>query len=299
MNGYCSPRYDAGMFDTRAVDYWMPVDQYIGGVEHAILHLLYSRYFTRVLKDLGLVKIKEPFTRLLTQGMVCKETVSCPTHGFLLPDETEGQGENSRCKKCGQPAVVGRVEKMSKSKKNVVDPNILLERYGADTTRFFCLFAAPPERDLEWSEQGVDGGYRFLNRVWRLANTHLDAIGSIEPFAGRPDELDGQWARAVQENPSDHPQGYPGYRRPLSFQYGHQCHYGAGQYGPGYGTGNSVIIPETRASMRFALSYHRAAARTHRPPISPRRYGRPWENGDGSILLALMARVSGGCPFTG
>ncbi|MGB5615501.1 MAG: leucine--tRNA ligase, partial [Desulfobacterales bacterium] len=164
---YCSPRYAKGMFNRDAVDYWMPVDQYIGGVEHAILHLLYSRYYTRVLRDLGLVDYKEPFTRLLTQGMVCKESFVCGEHGFLLPEEVDDKTETLCCAKCGRSVTVGRVEKMSKSKKNVVDPNVLLEKYGADTTRLFCLFAAPPERDLEWSEQGVDGGYRFLTRVWR------------------------------------------------------------------------------------------------------------------------------------
>jgi len=194
---YCSPKYDKGMFDTKAVDYWMPVDQYIGGVEHAILHLLYSRYYTRVLYDMGLVKFKEPFTRLLTQGMVCKETVKCPEHGFLFPDDVKIDGEVRTCKLCGSPAVVGRVEKMSKSKRNVIDPNTLLERYGADTTRLFCLFASPPEKDLEWSEQGVDGGYRFLNRVWRLALDWMSAIQSVSAFTGEPDELQDEPIRAL------------------------------------------------------------------------------------------------------
>ena len=143
---YCSPRCDTAMFDTAAVDYWMPVDQYIGGIEHAVLHLLYSRFFTKVLRDMGVVGQDEPFTNLLTQGMVCKETVSCPEHGFLLPEEIKETNEERLCKRCGQQTIVGRVEKMSKSKKNVIDPNILLEKYGADTTRLFCLFAAPPER---------------------------------------------------------------------------------------------------------------------------------------------------------
>lgn len=189
---YCSPRCDTGMFDTAAVDYWMPVDQYIGGVEHAILHLLYSRFYTRVLNDQGLVRFKEPFTNLLTQGMVCQETVMCPTHGFLLPEEVDSDRDSRLCKKCGNPVAVGRVEKMSKSKKNVIDPNILLDKYGADTTRFFCLFAAPPERDLEWSEQGVEGGFRFLNRVWRLAASVMEAIKDAKPFDGNADDLDGQ-----------------------------------------------------------------------------------------------------------
>jgi leucyl-tRNA synthetase len=168
----------------------MPVDQYIGGVEHAILHLLYSRYYTRVLKDMGLVKFKEPFTRLLTQGMVCKETVKCPEHDFLLPEEVRTSGAHKICALCGKKTSLGRIEKMSKSKKNVVDPNILLEKYGADTTRLFCLFAAPPEKDLEWSEQGVDGGFRFLNRVWRFASAIMDLMDGRKPYGGDPDDLD-------------------------------------------------------------------------------------------------------------
>jgi leucyl-tRNA synthetase len=190
---YCSPRCETGMFDPEAVDYWMPVDQYIGGVEHAILHLLYSRFYTRVLKDCGLVKYREPFTRLLTQGMVCKETVSCPNHGFLLPEEVASTDSSRRCTKCNAPVSVGRVEKMSKSKKNVIDPNVLLEKYGADTTRLFCLFAAPPERDLEWSDQGVDGSARFLNRVWRFVISQLAMVEQAAPYTDKPEKLDGQW----------------------------------------------------------------------------------------------------------
>jgi leucyl-tRNA synthetase len=188
---FCSPDCRTGMFDSEAVAYWMPVDQYIGGVEHAILHLLYSRFYTRVLKDEGLVLFKEPFARLLTQGMVCKETLACPEHGFLLPLEVNSEAGARFCGKCRQPVRVGRVEKMSKSKKNVVDPNTLLERYGADTTRLFCLFAAPPEKDLEWSEQGVEGGFRFLNRVWRLAAEWMPAVASTRAYDGEPQDLGG------------------------------------------------------------------------------------------------------------
>ncbi len=190
---YCSPHYDSGMFSREAVDYWMPVDQYIGGVEHAILHLLYSRYFTRVLYDMNLVRYKEPFTRLLTQGMVCKETVSCPVHGFLFPEEVGGSGTARYCKKCNpsQKVDIGRIEKMSKSKKNVIDPNVLLDKYGADVTRLFCLFAAPPEKDLEWSEQGVEGASRFINRVWRLARDWMPIIEDVSPYTGSPDTLEG------------------------------------------------------------------------------------------------------------
>jgi len=186
---YCSPRCTTGMFDKAAVDYWMPVDQYIGGVEHAVLHLLYSRYYTRVLAEFGLINYKEPFTRLLTQGMVCKETVSCPEHGFLFPDDVQDRDGDRVCHLCGKPVDIGRVEKMSKSKKNVIDPNILLNQYGADTTRLFCLFAAPPERDLEWSEQGVDGGYRFLNRVWRLVWRWIETIEGVASFDGDDADL--------------------------------------------------------------------------------------------------------------
>ncbi len=189
---YCSPRYTEGMFDKLDVDYWMPVDQYIGGVEHAILHLLYSRYFTRVLNSLGLVDFKEPFTRLLTQGMVCKETYACPEHGFIFPDDVNDSGEQQTCTICGQPVTVGRVEKMSKSKKNVIDPNTLLDRYGADTTRLFCLFAAPPERDLEWNEQGVEGSFRFLNRVWRITYAWNERIKKVSSYTESPDALKGE-----------------------------------------------------------------------------------------------------------
>jgi leucyl-tRNA synthetase len=181
---FCSPDCTTGMFERSAVDYWMPVDQYIGGVEHAILHLLYSRFYTRVLKDEGLVSCTEPFTRLLTQGMVCKETVECPEHGFLFPTQVETEGDRRVCTLCRNPVTVGRVEKMSKSKRNVIDPNTLLDRYGADTTRLFCLFAAPPEKDLEWSEQGVEGGFRFLSRVWRLAADWMPHIGGARAYDG-------------------------------------------------------------------------------------------------------------------
>ncbi len=186
---YCSPRWEEGMFDPAAVAYWMPVDQYIGGVEHAVLHLLYSRYFTRVLEKFNLTTFKEPFTRLLTQGMVCKETASCPEHGFLFPEDVVARDGGHGCRHCGQAVAFGRVEKMSKSKRNVIDPNTLLEKYGADTTRLFCLFAAPPERDLEWSAQGVEGASRFLNRVWRLAHKWMPTIATVEPFSGGEDEL--------------------------------------------------------------------------------------------------------------
>jgi leucyl-tRNA synthetase len=143
---YCSPAYDGGMFDRAAAEYWMPVDQYIGGIEHAVLHLLYSRFYAKALRDLGLIKLDEPFVNLLTQGMVIKDGA-----------------------------------KMSKSKGNVVDPDDLFAKYGADTTRLFSLFAAPPEKDLDWNDQGVEGASRFLNRVWRFVQGHLHELLEAEP----------------------------------------------------------------------------------------------------------------------
>jgi leucyl-tRNA synthetase len=179
---FASPDYDQGPLDKKRVDYWMPVDQYIGGIEHAILHLLYSRFFTRVLKEMGWVGVQEPFTNLLTQGMVCKEVYECSKDGYLYPDEAEELGETIRCRKCGSSISIGRIEKMSKSKKNVVDPEYLIEKYGADTARMFCLFASPPEKDLDWSDQGVEGSARFLNRVWRLFDEQHLRVQDIEPF---------------------------------------------------------------------------------------------------------------------
>ncbi|MBF0328081.1 MAG: leucine--tRNA ligase [Nitrospirae bacterium] len=160
---YCSKKGEEPL-NKNNIAYWMPVDQYIGGIEHAVLHLLYSRFFTRCLRDLGIITQSEPFGNLLTQGMVCKETWKCPEHGWLFPEEVS----NGQCPQCGNAVDKGRVEKMSKSKKNVIDPDALIKRYGADTMRLFSLFAAPPERDLEWADQGVEGAYRFLHKIWSL-----------------------------------------------------------------------------------------------------------------------------------
>ncbi len=183
FNRYTCPDYDKGPLDEKRVDYWMPVDQYIGGIEHAILHLLYARFYTRVLNDLDYIKVKEPFTNLLTQGMVCKETQECPTHGYLFPKEVE----DNRCVHCQAEVITGNTVKMSKSKKNVIDPQDLINTYGADTVRMFCLFAAPPEKGLEWSDQGVEGVSRFLNRVWRLVNDNLNAISEVKSYEGGGD----------------------------------------------------------------------------------------------------------------
>ncbi|MBI5970488.1 MAG: leucine--tRNA ligase [Deltaproteobacteria bacterium] len=179
---YCSPMATGLPFDKKDAEYWMPVDQYVGGIEHAVMHLLYARFFTKALRDLGLHGFDEPFTNLLTQGMVCKETQKCPEHGFLFPEEAAG----GKCGRCGHPVEAGAVEKMSKSKKNVVDPDKIIEKYGADTTRLFSLFAAPPEKDLDWSADGVEGSYRFLGRVWRLVNENLSAVKGVKAYDPRP-----------------------------------------------------------------------------------------------------------------
>lgn len=168
---YTSPRFEEGPFDKEAANYWMGVDQYIGGIEHAVMHLLYARFFTKVLRDLGYVDIDEPFNRLLTQGMVTMGTNRCESHDWLLPSEVTADG---KCVHCSKPVNQGRVEKMSKSKKNVVDPVAYIERYGADTVRFFMLSDSPPERDLEWSDSAVEGSHKFILRVWKLFTDALE-----------------------------------------------------------------------------------------------------------------------------
>jgi len=179
---YCCPDCDVKPgLDREKLDYWMPVDQYIGGIEHAILHLLYSRFYTKMLRDFGVIGVDEPFTNLLTQGMVCKETMKCKEHGYLYPE----QAAEGKCHICGREVVIGKTEKMSKSLKNVIDPDYLVKTYGADTARIFCLFAAPPEKDLEWSEQGVDGSFRFLSRLWRIFDDYLEDIKVVATASGK------------------------------------------------------------------------------------------------------------------
>ena len=161
---YCSPTYEGGMFERSAVDYWMPVDQYIGGIEHAVLHLLYARFYTKVLRDLGLTKADEPFVALLSQGMVIKDGA-----------------------------------KMSKSKGNVVDPDDLIRTFGADTARLFSLFAAPPEKDLDWNDHGVEGGSRFLNRVWRFVLAHVEEIKNVGRDAAPSTDTGRAFRRVIHE----------------------------------------------------------------------------------------------------
>ena len=199
---YTCPDYADGPVDRHRADSWLPVDQYIGGIEHAVMHLLYARFFTKVMRDLGMMNVNEPFRNLLTQGMVCMETRSCPEHGWLYPEEVEADN----CSKCGRPTVVGRTEKMSKSKKNVVDPDQLIAYYGADTARLFSLFASPPEKDLEWNEQGVEGCYRFLNRVWRSIYDNLELLSSPCPtdeVVGAARDLRRQVHRTIKKVTED------------------------------------------------------------------------------------------------
>lgn len=156
-------------FDREQAERWLPVGQYIGGVEHAILHLLYARFWTRALRHVGLIDLAEPFTGLFTQGMVTHETYKAADGRWLAPEEIGGGVELAT----GAPVTVGRVEKMSKSKKNTVDPAPIVDQYGADAVRWFMLSDSPPERDLEWSENGIEGAWRFVQRLWRL----FDALG--------------------------------------------------------------------------------------------------------------------------
>ena len=151
-------------FDKAVAEQWLPVGQYIGGVEHAILHLLYARFWTRALRHIGKIDVAEPFAGLFTQGMVTHETYQDPTGGWLAPEEIA----NGKVVVTGEPVTVGRIEKMSKSKKNTVDPSPIVDRYGADAVRWFMLSDSPPERDLPWSEAGIEGAWRFVQRVWRL-----------------------------------------------------------------------------------------------------------------------------------
>ncbi|KVO28465.1 leucine--tRNA ligase [Burkholderia ubonensis] len=203
---YTAPDADT-MVDART-DYWMPMDQYIGGIEHAILHLLYSRFWTKVMRDLGLVKFGEPAKNLLTQGMVLNETFYRedaagkktwynPADVTVSFDE-KGRPVGATLNADGQPVVLGGIEKMSKSKNNGVDPQVLIDQYGADTARLFTMFAAPPEQQLEWSGSGVEGASRFLRRVWSFGAANREALAERAAFdAARLGDADKALRREI------------------------------------------------------------------------------------------------------
>jgi len=199
----------AAPLDRARVDHWLPVDLYIGGIEHAVLHLLYARFFTKALCDLGHGQQREPFKRLLCQGMVCMEALyRDPGDGkkqYFYPEDVvverdaKGKVISATSTSDGQPVTVGRVEKMSKSKRNTVDPQHLVDAFGADTARMFILFAAPPERDLEWDEAGVMGAHRFLKRLWVLALDQQAVLAGVAPFAGKAADLQGHEQAVVRK----------------------------------------------------------------------------------------------------
>lgn len=166
---FCAGKESKNLLDKDNVNQWMTVDQYIGGVEHAILHLLYARFFTKALADCGLVNVREPFTNLFTQGMVCSVTFKNEEGEWLFPSEVQKNEKGEFIEiATGERVIVGRLEKMSKSKKNVVDPDVIVKTYGADALRLFVVSDTPADRDFPWSDEGLDGSWRFINRVWRL-----------------------------------------------------------------------------------------------------------------------------------
>ncbi len=177
---FCSPHSDQPV-DTDAASYWMPVDQYIGGIEHAILHLLYSRFFVRAMRKVGHLDLDEPFKSLFTQGMVIHETYRSQSGDWVVPAQVARDGDKATDTVSGEAVTIGPAEKMSKSKRNVIDPDDIIEQYGADTARWFMLSDTPPERDIEWTEAGVVGAWRFVQRIWRLVGQVAADNVSIVP----------------------------------------------------------------------------------------------------------------------
>jgi leucyl-tRNA synthetase len=183
---FTDPWINASPTERKTVDEWLPVDQYIGGIEHAILHLLYSRFFTRAMHKCGLVGMDEPFAGLFTQGMVVHETYRAKNGDWVEPANVkiEGVGDTRRATVAatGAPVEIGSIEKMSKSTRNTVDPDDIIAAYGADTARWFMLSDSPPDRDVIWTEEGVQGAWRFVQRLWRL----VGEIANIQAPSARP-----------------------------------------------------------------------------------------------------------------
>jgi leucyl-tRNA synthetase len=182
---YCDPKLASAMVG-EGTRYWMPMDQYIGGIEHAVLHLLYARFWTKAMRDVGLVEISEPFKNLFTQGMLLRECYyreqADGKKRWFYPSEVEvsyddkGRPTGAVAKEDGQPVIMGGIEKMSKSKNNVVEPREIIEKFGADTARLFTMFAGPPEQSAAWSDSGVEGAYRYLRRLWAFAHKHAAVV---------------------------------------------------------------------------------------------------------------------------
>tara|TARA_Y100000768_G_scaffold340724_1_gene284776 strand:+ start:1713 stop:4313 length:2601 start_codon:yes stop_codon:yes gene_type:complete len=176
---FCSPKANQPV-NKKAVDYWLPVDQYIGGVEHAILHLLYSRFFTRAMKETGHMSLDEPFSGLFTQGMVTHETYKDSSGNWLFPEEVLLDGNNPVHIKTGDAVTIGPIESMSKSKKNIIDPQSIVETFGADTARWFILSDTPPERDIQWTDKGAEASSRFIQRIWKIVNDGVSMISGSD-----------------------------------------------------------------------------------------------------------------------
>ena len=220
---FTDPWINTAPTDRKIVDRWLPVDQYIGGIEHAILHLLYSRFFTRAMKKTGHIGIDEPFAGLFTQGMVVHETYRGKNGDWIEPADVkiEGVGDARRAMlaSTGEPVEIGSIEKMSKSKSNTVDPDDIIAAYGADTARWFMLSDSPPDRDVIWTEEGVQGAWRFVQRLWRL----VGEIAEIDAPAESAGHIRRAGAGRAQGGPRRARQSVRGYRQ-AALQPLHRAH---------------------------------------------------------------------------